>query len=318
MAPPRGGDGSPEGRGDGSAEGRGDAVTPVDRAIADLAEKQGGHVSRKQLRGLGLGSKAIDYRIKTGRLIQVYPGVYAVGHLPALPLDRAKGALLACGPQAALSHGSAAAFWGFEKLWPQPVEVVVLLGGRRPAALAVHRSRTLTSRDLTTQNGVRTTSPARTALDIAPHTEARRLTRLVNDARLQKTLTLEALDDVVNRNQRHPGTKRLKPLIEDRGNPTRSAFEDDFKSFCKSHGLPTPHTNVKVAGYEVDALFPEQRVIVELDGYETHRDKTTFERDRIKDADTLAAGFATVRLTRARLRDDEAGRLQGLLAKRAG
>ena len=75
----------------------------VDRAIDRIARRQGGFVKRVQLIALGLSAKQIDYRIRIGRLIPVYRGVYAVGHLPRLPVDRAHGALLASGQKSALS-----------------------------------------------------------------------------------------------------------------------------------------------------------------------------------------------------------------------
>jgi len=286
--------------------------------MAGIAGKQGGHVSRAQLLAIGLSRRAIDYRVKIGQLIPVYPGIYAVGHRPALPVDRAKGALLACGPGSALSHTSAATLWGFEKMWRFPLEVAVP-EDRRRRGITTHRLR-LDRNDLRIQLGVRVTSPARTILDIAPNTPTNRLTRIVNDARLKRQLTIDDLNDVLRRHPKHPGTRKLKPLAQDTGNPTRSQLEGDFKAFCKKYNLPTPLTNVIVAGYEVDALFPEQKLIVELDGYETHRDKKTFERDRLKDADTLRAGFNTVRLTRLRIKDTpqtEADRIHALLAKRA-
>lgn len=225
-------------------------MSQADAVIALIAERQGGHISRAQLLKLGLSGKAIDHRIKIGRLIPVYPGVYAVGHLPTLPLDRAKGALLACGPEAALSHSSAAALWGFEKNWLVPFEVVVP-GDRRRRGIRVHRLH-LTDVDIRTHLGVRTTSPARTILDIAPKKMPKRLNRIVNDARLKRQLTLTDLADVVERNPRHSGTKRLREIVEDTANPTRSQLEDDFKAFCKRFKLPTPQANVNVAGYEVD------------------------------------------------------------------
>jgi Transcriptional regulator, AbiEi antitoxin/Protein of unknown function (DUF559) len=292
----------------------------IEVAIAAVASKQGGHVTRMQLLELGLGTKAIDYRIRTGRLITIYRGVYAVGHLPTLPLDRASGALLACGPEAALCHSSGATLWGFEKLWRFPFDVAVALNGRRPKGIRIHRITTLTDVDIAIHLGVRATSAARTILDIAPTTPTSRLTRIVNDARLARHLTIERLNDVVQRNPRHPGAGKLKPLAHEAGNPTRSTLEDEFKAFCKRFSLPTPLTNVEVAGYEVDALFPDHKLIVELDGYETHVDRRSFERDRQKDADTLQAGFNTIRLTKLRLShtpETEAHRIHALLAKRA-
>jgi very-short-patch-repair endonuclease len=74
-----------------------------------------------------------------------------------------------------------------------------------------------------------------------------------------------------------------------------------------------------VAGYEVDALFREERVIVELDGFAYHRDRVSFESDRERDAATLAARFETVRVTWERLTtgaEREAARLRAILAAR--
>ena len=68
-----------------------------------------------------------------------------------------------------------------------------------------------------------------------------------------------------------------------------------------------------VAGYEVDFCYPEQRLIVELDSWTFHRDRTAFERDRARDSATTAAGFRTVRVTAERLTQAEADRLAAIL-----
>ena len=76
-------------------------------AIAAIASKQYGNVTREQLVAAGLDDDAIDYRLKIGRLFRAHRGVYGVGHAPVAPLERAKAAVLACGPGAMLSHSSA-------------------------------------------------------------------------------------------------------------------------------------------------------------------------------------------------------------------
>lgn len=94
-------------------------------------------------------------------------------------------------------------------------------------------------------------------------------------------------------------------------------LEDDFAVFCKRYGLPTPVTNTYLFGYEIDALFTVERVIVELDGRRFHED--TFERDRDRDADMLAAGIVTVRITDKRMNqnpEQEASRLNKILEGR--
>jgi hypothetical protein len=111
----------------------------VDQAIAALAAKQRGHVTRGQLLDLGLKPRAIDYRVKVGRLHRVHLGVYAVGHRRPHPMDRAAAAVLACGPMAVLSHGSAASLWGFFRYWEEPFEVTTRTH-RRPGGITTPRS----------------------------------------------------------------------------------------------------------------------------------------------------------------------------------
>jgi hypothetical protein len=286
--------------------------------IAALAAKQYGYVTREQLLTIGLGRRAIQYRVVVGQLIPVHGGVYAVGHLPIGPVPRAFAAVLACGDNAVLSHGSAATLWGFNKYWDTPLEVTVP-SLRTRKGITVHRSCMLTRRDITRQLGVPVTSPARTVLDIAPRLTDERLTRVVNNARHARYLHLDDLADVLARNPNHPGTKRLRPFVEVSGGLTRSELEDRFVAFTRRYGLPTPATNVIVHGHEVDVLFVEERLIVELDSWEFHRFRSNFEDDRNRDADTLAGGYGTVRVTDERLSGEpeaEARRLHKILAER--
>src|SRR5438270_9065562 len=103
----------------------------IDRKIAAVARRQRGYVTRRQLLELGLSERVIDYRLGIGRLIRVYAGIYAVGHLPTLPQDRAMGALLACGEGAVLSHGTAASVWEIFRRWEMPFEVTAASAHRR-------------------------------------------------------------------------------------------------------------------------------------------------------------------------------------------
>jgi hypothetical protein len=292
--------------------------TAIDGQIAQIAAGQHGNITRAQLLAIGVRREAINYRVKHGRLHRIHRGVYAVGRPPTTPLERAAAAVLACGDRAALSHGSAMTLWGFWKRWDQPFEVS-LVGDRRPRGIKIHRPAGLLRRDIATQLGVRVTSPARTLLDAAPRMRGRSLTRAVNDGRRGNLITVGDLADVVARFPAHPGTPLLAPHAGVTHNPTRSDFEDRFPAFCERFGLPTPEINATVAGFEVDAYFEEQRVIVELDGWDFHRDRGAFESDRERDAATLALGIATVRITWERFRDQpqrEADRLLRILEMR--
>jgi hypothetical protein len=286
--------------------------TPQDVQIAEAAARQYGNVTVAQLRDAGLSRRMITWRVRQGRLFPVHRGVYAVGHPPRLPLERAVAATLACGPGAALSHRGALALWGFSKQWPDTHDVVVT-NDRRPNGITTHRYTNLLRRDLTVQLGVRTTSPARTLLDCAPLLTDDH--RVIPDALHTPYLSQRQLADVRARFPNHPGARLIDRYL-DHSSLTRSPFEDDFVAFCERYGLPRPLTNVLVAGHIVDALFPEQKLIVELDSWEFHRDRAAFETDRERDADTTAAGYRTVRITWERLHERpeiEAARLSRML-----
>jgi hypothetical protein len=286
--------------------------------ISTIAARQFGHITRAQLLALGMAARTISQHIASGRLIVVHAGVYAVGHQQITAIARAAAAVLACGPGAVLSHESAAALWGFWKRWPALAEVTVP-GDRRPPGIRTHRSRTLLSQDIRRHRGIRVTSPARTLLEIAPRLTDRQLARIVNDARLEGLLRLSDLVELLDRLPHHKDARRLAVFAHATGGPTRSEFEDAFLAFGERFGLPTPRVNVRIARHEVDALFPAQRVIVELDGYRYHHSRASFERDRERDAATLAAGHVTVRITWERLRDHpqrEATRLHKILQAR--
>ncbi len=232
-------------------------------------------------------------------------------------MEHAAAAVLACGPGAVLSHRSALALWGLTPNWPSRFDLIVP-GDRRPKGIRVHRA-TLAPHDIRRRDRIAVTSPARTLLDCAPSLAPNTLTRAFNNARRKLGLRPRHIADVIQRNRKHPGAARLKPFVDVRGGPTRSEWEDAFPAFCRRSGLPEPLMSARVEGFEVDALFVEEKVIVELDSVEFHLDREAFESDRDRDATTLAAGFATVRITWERMHERaaaEAERLHRILRRR--
>jgi hypothetical protein len=162
------------------------------------------------------------------------------------------------------------------------------------------------------------TSLARTILDCAPRLQDR-LTRTVNDALHSPYVSESKLAAVITRYPNHPGSRLVAPHVHVETGRTRSVFEDRFREFCGTYGLPSPEFNVPVQGHLVDAFFRTEGVIVECDSWEFHRLRGRFEDDRDRDLDHAAAGNVPVRLTWRRLERDperEAQRLCLLLARR--
>ena len=259
-----------------------------DVALAELAARQHGVVARAQLAQFGFGAGAIKYRRKLGRLHLLYRGVYAVGHRPPSPLATAMAAVLACGPDAALSHQSAAALWRIVPRWPSPTHVIAPTD-RRHSGIHVHRS---ANADATTHYGLPVTTPARTLVDLADVLNPKQLTRALNEAQVQRLTTPKELATLFTR---YPG-RRTSQLTPERG-ATRSTLEDDFIRFLKRHHLPLPELNQTIAGHEVDAVYREHHLVIELDSRQFHTTTQAFEQDRDRDADLLNAGFPTLRIT---------------------
>jgi very-short-patch-repair endonuclease len=288
-------------------------VCPVDidirGQVATVAASQHGILTRRQLLRAGLSVQTIDRWVSARRLILVHRGVYALGHVPPSPHARAMAAVLACGPDAVLSHRSAAAAWGLLRHYG-PVDVTVP-GNRTHHGVCTHRSR-LSDADITRQYDIPTTTPARTLLDLADVLDPAALTRAVNDARLRNLLSLDELAAQLRRGRK---TAALKRMVGGPARPTRSVFEDRFLRFVDRYRLPRPEVNTHVAGYEVDMLWRPQALIAELDGREYH--EIDFEADREKDADLLTHGHRVIRVTWQRLTErpaKEAHRFRTLLA----
>ncbi len=290
--------------------------TPIDAQIAAVAHTQSGNICRFQLLRLGLSPSAVARRARAGKLHVVFPGVYSVGVPPSSPLQVAHAAVLACGEGTFVDEGSALALWGYLRHWPSTPRVITP-NHRHPRGIIVHRSRTLEG-EATIQRGVPVVVPARAILDSARRL-GDRLTRVVNEALISPYMTIDDLARIQARHANHPDAKLLLPFTELDDGPTDSELEDAVFPFCDDHDLPRPRLRVRIGRRRVDALYEHERVILEIDGWLTHSGRDRFENDRDRDADHLALGYATVRITKRRLIDgaaQEAERLKRILARR--
>jgi hypothetical protein len=225
-------------------------------------------------------------------------------------------AVLACGEGALLSHMSAAALWGLAKPRGGSIEVSAPIGRRRPG-IAVHEG-AIDPSDRVFVGSIPVTSVARTLFDLAEVVDQRRLERAWEEADRLRLLELKELEKVCARGHGRRALKPIRSLMEAALEPvgTRSPLEDRFALFCRERGLPAPAFNCTVLNREVDALWPRERVIVELDGFEFHGHRAAFERDRTRDAALQAAGYRVLRLTHLRLEGESeeiAGEIRSLL-----
>jgi very-short-patch-repair endonuclease len=274
---------------------------PKDRLIGDLAGRQYGVVSRSQLLSMGIGTGAITTRVRKHYLHRLHRGVYAVGHMALVPLAREMAAVLACGRGAAISHRSAAVVWHLlASTEDAEIDVTVPARGRGSrSGLRIHRSRQLSPQDIRHLRGLPVTAPWRTLVDLADTGSDRELERATHEALTRRLVNARRLLADLNRYRGRRGIGRLRKLLEDDESPTitRSEAEERFLALVRVAGLPAPEVNVPLRGHEVDFLWRDQGLVVEVDGFQFHSTRAAFERDRQRDAELQAAGLRVLRLT---------------------
>lgn len=216
-------------------------------------------------------------------------------------------AVLSCGDGALLSHRSAAALWGLTGSHGGLIEITAIAGRERPG-IAVHEGG-IVNEERTAVDAIPVTTVARTLFDLAEVVDEQRLERTFEEADRLGLLEIVALEDVCARGYGRRALRPIRRLIDTALMPetTRSALEARFLAFCHEHALPPPQTNVSVQNHEVDALWPHERLVVEVDGWAFHRHRAAFERDRARDAAMQAAGYRVIRVTHRRLESEPAG-----------
>jgi very-short-patch-repair endonuclease len=143
------------------------------------------------------------------------------------------------------------------------------------------------------RKGLRTTSIERTLLDLAALGEP--VERLVAEATAKRLTSIAKLQTYLERRAGARGAARLRRCIE--GTQTRSRAEEEFARWLDAHGIPKPDFNVPFGPYTLDVLWPEARLVVEIDTYETHGTRHSFEADRERDGYLLGKGLRTRRVT---------------------
>jgi very-short-patch-repair endonuclease len=279
-------------------------------AVAELATRQHGVVAKRQLVALGVGPGAIKHRLGVGRLHRVHAGVYAVGHHALGPDGHRMAAVLAYGLDALLSHRDGAALWQLRQTARSRIDVSVPRRGVRDRpGIEIHAVGPWHPDDRATRRGIPVTSVARTLLDLAEVVRPSELERAFEAADRLRLLDMRALDELRARSHGRHGLVLIDALLGETRPPpadTRSELESSFLALIREAGLPQPATNVLIEGFLVDAVWPEQRLIVELDGEAFHGTRAAFERDRVRDAALQVAGYRVLRITWRRLNNQPA------------
>jgi hypothetical protein len=276
-----------------------------------------------QLLDLGYAIDVVLEWANVGRLQRLHRGVYAVGHRQLTWYSRCWAAVLAAESdelapwRAFSSHRSAAYLWGLLRFTPDVMHVTAPTRRRAKRNFVVHFSSILAEEDRAVCQGIPVTAVPRTLLDLAIRARPDQLDGYLERAEDRELLDVRAIEDVLSRAGGHRGRGRLASALaiySPDPSFTRSKFERHFRLAVEAAGLPAPSTNFNVAGFELDAYWPDLRFAVELDLFETHGSRAAFERDRRRQEELKLLGIEMIRITAPRLKREPQAVLRNLAA----
>ena len=280
---------------------------PIDGWIVHLADLQLGLVETSQLLRLGLTRAEIQHRVDSGFLVRIHRGVYAVGRRSLSWEARLKAATLAEGESALASHLWGGGLW---EIWPKPrgrPEVTVLGAARRTTeGVRVHRMRRRHPDDYAEIGCIPVTSIELTCLHLCGVLTRPSAERAVVKAARLRQFDLQRAIALCDRSGGRAGLGVFRAILGRDLTPELRALSElelRFLEILRRHGLPMPEVNQDAVSYMVDAVWREQRVVVELDGFDFHKLPKDLQRDNRRNRDLVLAGYTVIRYTWADLQD---------------
>jgi very-short-patch-repair endonuclease len=279
----------------------------LEATIGQIASGQYGLITAEQLRSIGLSPESIRRRVRAGVLVRMLPGVFRVAAAPRSWQQRAMAASLWVGSNGAVAGASAAALHRLDAFGPPLVIEIATPRNLRSKihSVKIHRTPFWTDEDRVIAASIGTTSVPRTLIDVAATATEERVEIALEDAlrrRLADAPQIMSRLSTLPPNQ--PGRAALLRLLEQRGAvpPAESGLEVKVIRLLRDHGYPTPirqkvlDDRGRFVG-RVDLVFPERRLILEVDGYRFHSGRRSWDRDRERRNALTALGWVVLHVT---------------------
>ena len=267
-----------------------------------LLRCQGGVARRQDLRAAGLSRRGLQRLLVSGELRAVSGDVVSAWVEPTT--DEAVRAATV-GLRGTASHTSAARAWGIELLQPGETAEVTVGRDRSRAAwpsTVLHR-RDLPADDVVERDGLRLTTPLRTVLDLARSLPLEQAVAAADSALRQGLVTLEELLAAVRALPPALGSSRVLRVVDLVDPGSGSVLESVCRVLFALAGLSTVQTQHPVRGSDgrligrVDFAWPEQRLVVEADGFAFHADRRRYRGDRRRTNALVLAGWRVLRFS---------------------
>lgn len=267
-------------------------------------------VSVRELRAAGVSGDQVAHLSAIGFLHPIHRGVYAVGR-PQLSFEGlCRGACLACGPESAVSHITAARVHNFRSSTGRIHVSVPRSRGSHPG-LVVHHPRSLSLDDIEERDGYAVTSVARTILDMAPGESAETVGKWIHEADVQRVLDCREIWSMLERQQHHRGSRIVEAALALEVLDTHSGLEDALFAIWRGAGMPAAVANdwvwTEQGLEEVDLHCASLDLVIEVDGGRYHRSRWRRRRDAAKDERVRRAGKTVWRIPELTITLDAGG-----------
>ncbi len=284
----------------------------TDVEIEQLAVRQHGVVSWRQLEEMHLSRWQIRWRVRLGQWVRELPGVWRMRWVEPTWMQRVWSAHLWAGPLAMFSHRTAAALWQLDGVKLDRIEMSGPIQQHRVEWLLVHRTTPIPRQMQRTRNGLPLTSPARTLVDLAAVCGEDELERAIEHAFRRRIASVHEVHHALRRmpTQGKAGTGRVMRLLEGGlfSTEMHSELERQALRMFRRFGLPEPICNYEVVADDfvlgfVDFAWPKAKVIVEAEGFQFHSGREAWESDINRYNAMALRGWTVLRLTQGDLRD---------------
>jgi very-short-patch-repair endonuclease len=243
----------------------------------------------------------IRTRLEQGRLHTLWRGIYAVGRREVDRLGTFKAATLACGPDARLSHRSAAELWRIRPKTAGPIEVSVPRTVLRElAGIRLHRRADHGATRFV--RGIPVGDPISVLIDLATCLPDDEVEDAVNEADRLNLIRTHRLRRALDAEPKRPGIGRLKQILDAQTfSRAANALERRFLAIVRDAGLPVPATQRRLGPHRVDFFWPELGFVVETDGFRHHRTAAEQAADLGRDQAHARKGLRTLRFSHSQV-----------------
>ncbi|MFO7591661.1 MAG: type IV toxin-antitoxin system AbiEi family antitoxin domain-containing protein [Acidimicrobiia bacterium] len=273
--------------------------------IMQHAASQHSVISWAEARELGASPQEIRHQVEVGAWERTHEGVYVIAGTRRTYEQRLVAACRAVGAATAVSHRAAATVHGLLSYSEPPVEITTTRR-RSPErdGVVVHRLADLHPRWTIDHDGVRTTTVARTLVDLGAVASPRTVEAALDRSAGRRLVTYREVRDamVAVARKGRTGVGTIRALLETRVGRTHPAgvLEARMTSLLLNAGLPPAQPEFVVVDEHggflaaVDFAYPDRRLAIEVDGYEFHSSPVAFDQGHARDRLLIAEQWAVL------------------------